>query len=194
MDYGSAYCGGIAMRSLLLGLALSSAVFLVPGQAEAHGEGVLTFTATTSRGYVDVDYGGLEIEAGVSGTFDFNLFSDSGRSEQLEYHDVWVRIVRQDGSSQGNTIFAGPISDQEYGPQGFLYVFPKGGDYTLFVRYNREEGIGKDEILAEFPLNVLRSAEEERFTFSLEFMLGVLAGLMGTVIVCLPFLMRRPKA
>jgi len=171
-------------------------VALSPSSAEAHGEEVLTFTATTTDGsIVDIDYTGLMIEAGVSGSFIFNLFSDETRTTEAPFKDLWVRIIEDDGTEWGRTIFAGPVSKPEFGGQGFLYIFPKGGEYRLSIRYNRDSVVGSNEesISAEIPLTVYRSTAEEEFSFNTEFLVGLSAGILGTLTLGIPFLRRRDK-
>jgi hypothetical protein len=170
-------------------------IIVFPHGAQAHGEGVTTFKATTADGYViDVDYAGLGVQAGVSGTFDFNLFTDESRTKRVEYKDLWVRIVEQDGSSQGRTLFAGPIAKPQYKQEGFLYVFPHEGSYTLAVRYNQanEENVSdKKEIKADLSIKVARSPEEEKFSLKKDFYVGLAVGGMGVLVFLLPFLIRR---
>ncbi len=186
------------MTKILFSLVFVTLIYVfTPVGAEAHGEDVLTFTATTTNGYIiDIDYAGLIIEAGVSGTFEFNLFLDEARTQEVEFKDLWVRIVEQDGSKMGRTIFAGPVANPEFGPQAFLYVFSQGGSYTLYVRYNQEsEGSVYDQkdISAEIPLNVYRSAEEEKFSFTTDVFVGIAIGGLGALVVTLPMLMRRRR-
>ena len=71
--------------TIAITLALAA---LSPSSVKAHGEEVLTFTATTTDGsIVDIDYTGLMIEAGVSGSFVFNLFSDETRTIEAPFKD-----------------------------------------------------------------------------------------------------------
>lgn len=167
-----------------------------PETARAHGGPGLNFTSTTTQGYiVDVDYSDTSIEAGRIGRFDFRLFSDRTWETAIKYTDIWVRIVEKDGSKAGKTLFAGPISEQEFGGDGFSYVFPEGGTYTLHLRYNdaRKGDFGETVGEAEFELNVLRSSDENSFTFGIEFWIGLLAGLFGAAIAILPLLVRGKK-
>lgn len=164
--------------------------------AYAHGGPGMNFTSTTTAGYiVDVDYSDTPIEAGRIGRFDFRLFTDKTWEKAVDFTDIWVRIVEEDGSKAGRTLFAGSISKQEFGGNGFSYVFPKKGTYTLSLRYNdaRKGDFGETIGEAEFELSVLRSPNENTFTFGIEFWIGLLTGLFGAVITILPLFVRGKK-
>ncbi len=173
-------------------------LYVVPADtAHAHGGLGLNFTSTTTEGYiVDVDYSDLYMEAGTIGRFDFGLFADETRQKQITFTDIWVRITEKDGSRVGNTLFAGAVAKQEFGGNGFSYMFPKGGTYTLDLRYNdaSKGDFGETVGEAEFELNVLRSSDESTFKFRMEFWVGLLAGLLGATISILPLILRNKKA
>lgn len=165
--------------------------------AYAHGGPGLNFISTTTQGYIaDVNYSDTSIEAGRIGRFDFRLFTDRTWERAVDFSDIWIRIVHKDGSRVGKTLFAGPVSKQEFGGNGFSYVFPEGGTYTLSLRYNdaNKGDFGETVGEVEFELNVLRSAGENKFSFTVEFWVGLLSGLFGTAILILPFLTRGKKA
>lgn len=163
--------------------------------AYAHGSGI-TFTSTTTEGHlIDVDYSDFFIEAGRIGRFNFGLFTDETRQKQITFTDIWVRITEKDGSRVGNTLFAGAVAKQEFGGNGFSYMFPKGGTYTLDLRYNdaSKGDFGETVGEAEFELNVLRNSDEPAFIFGMEFWVGLLAGLSGSGIGIAAYLFRRKK-
>ena len=185
------------LHTTVLMFALGVIVFFAsPEGALAHGEAGITFTSTTTEGrIVDVDYRDAYIEADAIGRFDFGLFADDTRQKQVDFTDMWVRIVRKDGIRVGRTLFAGAVAKQDFGGNGFSFVFPEGGTYTLSVRYNdANEGAFGDSVgEAEFELNVLRSPDEDKFNFGMEFWVGLMAGIFGLAILGLPFLMKRKK-
>ncbi len=175
--------------------------FVFPMAASAHGEGLtLSATSTTEGGppyIVDIDYADLWIEAERIGRFNFNLFADSEATEPVDFTDMWVRIVREDGSKNGKLLYAGAVANQAYGRDGFSFVFPEGGTYTLSVRYSKagEDGFGDTIAEVEFPLDVLRSAGENEFKFdSMEFWVGLIGGLFIALLGVLPLLLGRKKS
>lgn len=169
-----------------------------PKETLAHGEAGLTLSATsTTEGgaphIIDVDYSDLIIEAEQIGRFDFNLFADPERTKPVNFTDMWVRITREDGSRVGKTVFAGGVAKQTFGGNGFSFVFPKGGKYTLSIRYNdaSKDTFGETVAEAEFPLEVLRSEEEDKFKFSMEFWAGLIGGLLVALLGMFPLLQGR---
>ena len=183
-------------RVLLLSSLLWVTSLASPSLTYAHGEAGLTFTATTTEGrIVDVDYSDAYIEADRIGRFDFNLFADDKRNNEANFTDMWVRIVKKDVSMVGKTLYAGGVAKQDFGGNGFSFVFPEGGTYTLSVRYNdtSKEKFGDDVGEAEFELNVLRSSDENKFNFGMEFWVGLVGGLFVAVVGLLPILMRQKK-
>ncbi len=178
-------------------LALGVVFFLSnPESVFAHGEAGMTFTSTTTEGrIVDVDYGDTYIEADRIGRFDFGLFEDGARQKQVNFTDMWVRIRHDDGSRVGKLLFAGPVAKQEFGGNGFSFVFPEGGAYTLSVRYNDadKDKFGETVAEAEFELDVLRNPDDDKFGFGMEFWVGLIGGLFMAVVGLLPILMRQKK-
>lgn len=184
----------------LLPIVLISVFFieLSPDHAWAHGEAGLTFSATSTTEdrpayQVDVDYAESAIVADSFGRFDFNLFTDVNRQKPVTYTDLWVRIEQKDGDKRGKTLFAGSVAKAQFGGTGFSFVFPKGGKYTMSVRYNdaSKDSWGTTVAEAEFPLDVLRSDEEGKFKFgSMEFWVGLVSGLFVTLLGLLPILLR----
>ncbi|MHB1086569.1 MAG: hypothetical protein ACYCZ0_02365 [Minisyncoccota bacterium] len=175
---------------------LALALLLVPNAAFAHGGAALTFTSTTTEGYiVDVDIEDGYLESGVFTRIDFGLFADVARTKSVDFTDMWVRIVDEDSTPKGTTLFAGPIAKPDVGGNGFAFRFPKAGVYTLSVRYNdaNQGAYGETVADAEFALNVSRSADENTFGFGVEFWVGLLAGLFGTVIAVLPFVLQSKR-
>lgn len=184
----------VHLLALLLMLGFASVIPV--GMAHAHGGPGMNFTSTTTQGYiVDVDYSDLAIEAGRIGRFDFRLFTNRTWEKAVDFTDIWVRIVHKDGSRVGKTLFAGPISKQEFGGNGFSYVFPEKGTYTLSLRYNdaRKGDFGETVGEAEFELNVLRNSDEPVFAFSMEFWIGLLAGLLTGAAAIIRNLFRAKK-
>lgn len=168
-----------------------------PNTAHAHGLAGITFTSTTTAGYiVDVDYRDPSIEAGRIGRFDFRIFTDGTRQKEVNFTDIWVRIVEKDGSKAGNTLFAGAVAREEFGGNGFSYVFAKEGTYMLEVRYNdtSKNSIGETVGEAEFTLDVRPSSEKSFFPFGIQFWIGLLIGLLGGGATAIPYILRSKKA
>lgn len=187
--------------ALLLSAFVLTIVGLVPeAQVSAHGEGMtLSATSTTENGapyIVDVDYADTVIVADTFGRFDFNLFSDAERTKPVSFTDLWVRIEqKKDGEKRGRTLYAGSVAKMKFGGTGFGIILPEGGQYTMSVRYNdasRDE-LGETVAEAEFPLEVLRGYDENKFNFGMEFWVGLIGGLFMAVIGLLPILMRQKK-
>ncbi len=184
-------------QTLFLASLFAAALITAPGTIYAHGEAGLTFTSTTTEGrIVDVDYSDAYVEADRIGRFAFNLFADEKREKDASFTDMWVRIVKKDGSRIGKTLYAGGVAKQEFGGNGFSFVFPEGGTYTLSVRYNDADADEYNEQTAgeaEFELNVLRSSDEDKFKFGMEFWVGLIGGLFIAVVGLLPILTRQKK-
>lgn len=163
-----------------------------PAKVQAHGEVGITFNSTTTEGYiVDVDYADAYIEADRIGRFSFDLFTDGSRQKQVSFTDMWVRIEQRDGE-KSRTIFAGPVAKQEFGGNGFSFTFPEGGIYTLSVRFNdaSKEIFGATAGEGEFELNVLRNPDDDKFRFSVEFLVGLVGGLCLAFLGLLPLLLK----
>lgn len=188
------------MKNTFLALILFVGfVSAVPHAAHAHGEAGLTFSATSTledgRPYqVDVDYAEAAIVADSFGRFDFNLFEDAAREKGVEYTDLWVRIAEADSDGKrSKTLYAGSVAKAQFGRTGFSFLFPKGGRYVMSVRYNdANKGEYGDSVAeAEFPLDVLRGYDENKFNFGMEFGIGTILGLFISLIGLLPFLLKR---
>lgn len=190
-------------QTLFLALALffASTLGLVE-QARAHGGEGLTLSATSTgegmaSNIVDVDYSDAAIQAGVIGRFDFKLYSDSERTKPVNFTNMWIRIREDDGSRVGKLLFAGAVAKQEFGGNGFSFRFPNGGKYTLSVRYNDESKgrLGETVAEAEFSLDVLRSEDEDTFSFSsMEFWVGLIGGFCVAALGILLVIMRKNHA
>lgn len=186
------------IRLTLLTVVLFAGFAALPHAVHAHGEAGLTFSATSTTEdappyQVDIDYAEAAIVADSFGRFDFNLFTDASREKPVEYTDLWVRISEQDSDGKrGQSLYAGSVAKAQFGGTGFSYVFPKGGQYVLSVRYNNagKDGWGETVAEAEFTLNVLRAYDENKFNFGTEFWVGLIVGLFAALIGLLPLLMR----
>lgn len=184
----------ILMHIFVLAPLITIALLASPNVASAHGEAALTFTSTTTDGYiVDIDIIDGYLQADTFTRMNLGLFKDSARTESANFTDIWVRIVRKDGDKVEKVLFAGPIAKPRFGGIGFSFVFPEGGIYTLSVRYNdtSKDIFGETVAEVEFELDVLRSQKENNFTFGSEFWIGMLIGVFGCAILMLPFFVRR---
>ena len=182
---------------LLATFTLTLAGFVLPANVSAHGEG-MTFsaTSTTENGapyIVDVDYADTAIVADTFGRFDFNLFTDAERTKPVPYTDLWVRIEQKNGDSRGRTLYAGSVAKVQFGGTGFGIILPEGGQYTMSVRYNdaSKDKWGETVAEAEFPLEVLRGYDANKFNFGMEFWIGLGVGVFLALVLLIPFLMRR---
>lgn len=182
---------GMRITVFLLLIAMPS------GFAFAHGEAGMTFSDVVDGYYVDVDYSEAFIEAGRSGgRFTFDIYEDEEKTKPVEYTDLWVRIVQDNGNKAGKTIFAGPVYRTQFGGTGFMFTFPESGTHTMFVRYNNSfEGSSSGDTLteAEFQLDVLRSEEENKFSFGFEFWMGLLIGVLACAVLGLPLLLQNRR-
>ncbi len=157
----------------------SVCTMMMPRDAYAHGAG-LTFTATTTPYFVDVDYSDFFIYAGELGRFDLMLFSDEERAKPVDFSKVWIRIVQRDTSPRGDTLFSGWIGRPEFGPTGFSIVLPDIGSYDLVVRY-----VKGDKIIADttFALTVIegRSSGKPNWRTYIPVASGALAAVIATI-------------
>lgn len=181
---------------LLATFTLTLTGFVLPANVSAHGEG-MTFsaTSTTEDGapyIVDVDYADTAIVADTFGRFDFNLFTDAERTKPVPYTDLWVRIEQKNGDKRGRTLYAGSVANAQFGGTGFGIILPEGGQYTMSVRYNdaSKDKFGETVAEAEFPLEVLRGYDENKFSFGMEFWVGLIVGLFVAVIGFLPLVLK----
>lgn len=182
-------------------LIITFSITILPKKALAHGEAGLTLTATstTEGGFphiVDVDYDSIVIEADRFGRFNFNLFADAERTKPVDFTDMWVRIEQDQGNKVGKTVFAGAIARPALGGDGFSFTFPESGKYILSIRYNKanKDTLGDTVAEAEFPLEVLRSKDDNKFKFSMEFWAGLLGGLLVASLGMLPLVLGRKKS
>jgi hypothetical protein len=179
---------------LFVALIFASFAYATPSITYAHGGASLTFSATTTEGYiVDIDVPDGYLQAKSFTRINFALFKDAARTKSANYTDMWVRIEKKENGKRGQTLFAGPIAKTEFGGQGFGYYFPDGGEYTLSIRYNdatKDSYDGETVAEAEFPFTVLRSTDENKFSFGMEFWIGLGAGVFLVLVLLIPFLMR----
>lgn len=173
------------MRWVLSAAAIAAVVFaglllmFVPDDAYAHGNG-LTLTATTSVGYVDVDYSDYSVYARETGKFDIKLFKDPERTQPITFSRVWVRVVQRNDLPEGETVFSGWIAKPSFGPTGFSITLPDPGAYVLMVRYVNGDTAVDD---ASLPFTVLRRTDPSPLDRS--FFLGSAAGFGAAFFVLL---------
>ncbi|GEM_PF-5704648 len=183
--------------NLIAFLFFALTLVVIPHNAGAHGGASLTLTSTTTEGYiVDVDVTDGILQADSFTRMNFGLFTDGERKQQVNFTDMWIRIIQTDGGTMKKTLFAGPVAKSEFGGDGFSFVFPKGGMYTLSIRYNdaTKERFGTTVAEAQFSLDVLRSTVEDKFNFtSNEYLVGIGTGAFLAIIGLLPLLIRRKE-
>ncbi len=166
---------GIGILALFLLLSISS--------ASAHGDGV-TISEVVDGFVVDVDFDSQVIESGYPGRFSFNLFGDETRTKEVPFARVWVRVVQDDDSKLGKTIFSGWVAQAVFGSTGMSITLPKSGNYKLIVRYNNEN----DEKIVEatLPFTVIPGAEEQSFQLAIEFWAGIAIGAVLILVGVVP--------
>ncbi|MBY0539742.1 hypothetical protein K2P56_04955 [Patescibacteria group bacterium] len=130
---------------------------LMPLSAVAHGAGAY-YEATVGEYIADVGFSSPAPQVNESVIFDFQLRGINTTlisGSDTEYTDVWVRI-----ESEEKTLLATGIYNAEFGGPRLSYVFPKEGEYTIFVRYENESGA-----LAElsFPMTVVPTSEPRSY-------------------------------
>ena len=125
--------------------------------ARANGFGV-TLDKVVGEYTANVDYDAITgLAAGDSTQFAFQLFNKD-RSQQLDFTDVWVKIIPTNtGKPYNSPIFAGGIGMPVFGPPVITFAFPKSGSYDLFVRYENKD---KSLVEATFPLVVSDSGNQ----------------------------------
>ncbi len=106
----------------------------------AHGTGQ-SFEKPVGDYLVDIGIDAVTSYAGEQIRLDFNLWNKE-KTESIDFSDVWVRIAPKDGFG---IVFAGYLDRPEFGLTGMTFTFPKGGDYQLTVRFNKDgEKIAED--------------------------------------------------
>jgi hypothetical protein len=128
--------------------ALAAAVLSLPLLAHAHSTGA--FWGMQDGAYtLDVGYEPATFVEGRYARFDFLLWkgpADTGTAEG--FTQVWIRIMDADKQ----TLMAGGIWKQPYGPTTLVFTFPKPGQYTLEASYRDADG--DDIAVATFPIMV----------------------------------------
>lgn len=130
-------------------ILLIMAVAAIPFGLLAHGTG--RSIEWPVDGYlIDIGYDGLDLEAGRTTRFEFQLLKEDSLKAPEPFDDVWVRFAKSGG---GQVIFTGRIHQEANGLiPAINFVFPEGGPYELAVRF--EKG-GNTVAEALIPLDVL---------------------------------------
>lgn len=175
----------------LLGASFVATILLIAvsfaQSALAHGAGI-SFTATTTLGYVDVDYNGYAVESGSAGFFSFHLFKDAERTEPIDFTQAWVRIAREDGARTGTTVFSGWLARPFIGSTGLSFEFAESGTYTIHVRYSNDD---TEVAEAALPILVEPGVRERAFQLSIEFWSGIAGGLFLSLLVVALIVIRK---
>lgn len=172
------------MKSILLFLFLIvSFVFISQTYVYAHGEAGMTMKGSIDGYTGDVDYDNTFVEAGTPGRYVFNLFKGDTidvAGTGVEFDDLWVRIMLQDGSTNGKMLFAGPILKPNFGGAGMTLTMPQAGDYKILVRYNKDD---KKIVEVPYSFTAFSTVVEKEFNFGLEFWSGVGGGFAGALVI-----------
>jgi len=157
-------------------------VFALAGTGYGHGLGQ-TVVKTVGDYHVDLEYESLELRAQEPVRMNFNIrWVDPAHKADLIFTDVWVRIIEANtGGGFDPTVFAGPISQANFGPTGMTYVFPRGGTYQVEVRFENE-----DKTIAEssFELTVTNAPQPANaITAGFGGLVGLLIGALGVYVV-----------
>jgi hypothetical protein len=142
----------------------------------AHGSGQI-LSQSVGDYYLTLEYEALAIQAGTPVRLTFDIFPrNAGATPLPVYTDAWV-YIKETNAAEGATaeVFAGVISKESFIPTGVSYTFPRGGPYTVHVRFeNGDTSIGEAsfEVVADdTPEKSLSSATLAGWTF-----LGAIAG------------------
>jgi hypothetical protein len=165
--------------SVLIVLLLSLPLF-----AHAHSTGA--FWGIQDGAYtLDVGYEPVTFVEGRYARFDFLLWkgpADTGTAEG--FAQVWVRIIGADKQ----TLMAGGIWKQPYGPTTLVFTFPESGQYALEASYRDADG--NDIASATFPITVeADGGSPVTFGSVAVFVAGLLVGAVALFIIG----RRRPK-
>lgn len=144
-------------------------VFLLsfPFVASAHGD-TPSFQLEVGSYLIDIGYSTETPSTKDAVLFDFGI-TTSG--EEVAFSDVWVKIEDEKKA----VVLATGVYNAEFGGPRLSYVFPEAGTYTLFARFENEDGSLAE---ASFPLTV-NSAEEPldgKYLFGLA---GLIVGVLG---------------
>ncbi len=153
----------LILSVILAVIAFALLIFFAPRPLYAHLTG-LTLTATTSNGYIDIDYDTFDVVAGEPGRFTLRLFKDEDRKVPIDFSEVWVRIGKRNITKQTeiyDTVFNGWIAQPAFGSTGVTLNLTEPGEYTITTRYAKK-GSEIDDDLAEatLPFTVLPPLED----------------------------------
>lgn len=156
--------------------ALAFFLVLFPFSVSAHGAGAY-YETVVGDFIADVGFSTPAPQVNESVIFDFQIRDINTKlisGSDTPFTDVWVRI-----ESNGKTLLATGIYNAEFGGPRLSYVFPKAGEYTIFVRY--ENG---SDALAEvsFPMTVVpESGADENGNILICTLVGVSGLAVGFV-------------
>jgi hypothetical protein len=107
---------------------------------------------------------------------------DPAHKPDLTFTDAWVRIVEANtGGGFDPTVFAGPISQANFGPTGMTYVFPRGGTYQVEVRFENDD---KAIVESSFELAVAHAPQlANAVTAVFGGFAGLLMGALGVYMI-----------
>lgn len=127
-------------------LAVGSAFYVF-----AHSAGQ-SFEREVGEYLLDIGASNLTLRASAPIAFDFNILRKDTR-EPAPFTNIWLRF-----EDNNKLLFAGGIAKASFGRTTVTYAFPRGGAYTLAVRFQNG-----DDSLAEvtIPLMVEQSVASE---------------------------------
>lgn len=162
----------VRMNTFFALSAFMLSAYMMPHVASAHGTG-LTITSTTSNYFIDVDYSAFIIYALETGRFDFRLFKDPERTEPVDFTQVWVRLIQDNETVEGETVFSGWISRAIFGSTGMSIQLPAAGTYRMTLRYNDGDNLIIEETL---PFTVDPDPTRTVVTLDRNFWIGLAGG------------------
>jgi len=126
---------------------------------------------------VDVGFDSEIITENTPLALDFSLVDKAGNKD-VDFDSVWLTIKNKD-----ETIFASGIEKAKLGRTTMLYTFPQSGNYTLSLRFMKEDFAHTQ---ASFPLTIETMKEDNNFIESnflllLGTFIGVLVGGIFTL-------------
>jgi hypothetical protein len=147
--------GAVALSGIMCGA-------MVLPYAYGHGLGQI-LSKSVGDYYLTLEYEALTIQAGTPVRLTLDIFPKNAFATSVpEYTDVWVRITETNTNDAVDPIvFAGAISKKSFIPTGMSYVFPRGGNYEVSVRFeNGDAPIGEAafEVVADNTPGELQSS------------------------------------
>jgi hypothetical protein len=142
--------------------------------ASAHGSGLL-LEQPAGNYRTDIDYSAGVIREGRPGRFTFNII-DVNTENFAKFTDVGVNIENQ----EGEVLFSGNFSKDEFGQPSMTYTFHDAGKYKMITRFNDSGNLLAE---ASFDLEVERGEEESFFDANKDLIMFLLPALIAGIVI-----------